>query len=289
MNRQRAVNQFALDQGSTIKRIVAALDHELRPMHYREAYDRFFCVSPTMDPMSKKTDGAEKVRQWFAETDRGVFVDQGYLYLRTWLTRETDQLLRHDLPAKALSAQELAACMYDTGRRHDHMMDKKGTANTPAGIENRQRCAKIEWSVAGLFQERFPEIYRDPENRTDYRNPCDHDFKLCLGDKTWKFDVKEFTRTSTTILTNVRDDVIYIFAVWRDGEHRAHIVGFITGREFHGLRDLTFRSFSAKEATIRDLAGIASLMVYLNMRLRGDDLNDIRARFNARTRMQAAA
>lgn len=269
---------FALDQSATIHAIVNALNSELRPIHYREAYGRFAKIDPSLKPLGEKTDGAEKVRQWFSETDRGVYVDRGNLYLNDWLSGEKDQLFRNGFKCLPLDQSVREECLYQAGRRHDYMLDKKGTANTDTGVKDRKRRALIEWSVAETFKAMFQSIYIEPANYKDYKAPCDHDFALNFGVSKKKFDVKEFTRDASTIITNVKDDVVYVFAKWK--QDHAEMIGYIPGVACHELRDIPFRRFSAKEATIRDLTGIATLLVYLNMRMRGESLIRVRERYN---------
>lgn len=286
MNKRRTISNFSLDQQRTIENIVSALNAELRPMHYREAYDRFLCVNPSLCFLGEKTSGPEKLRQWFAESSRDVFVLNGNLYLKGWLTGEKDQLFRQTIQGKTLSPDDLAECMYQAGRRHDYMMDKKGTANTQQGISDRQRRAKIEWSIAGAFQQMFPDFYRPPRNHSNYRAHCDHDFLLNIGTGEFKLDAKEFTRQSTTILTNIKPDVTYVFGAW-NGDH-ATMMGYLTGCECGALQDISYSRFAAKEAKISDLTGLAMLIVYLNMRLRGENLMEVRRIHQERLNLQTA-
>ena len=287
MNSHRVMPSFALDQKQTIENIISALSTELRPIHYREAYGRFLAVSRTLASLGEKTDGAEKVRQWFSESSRGVFVDSGHLYLAGWLDGEKDQLFRSQVEGKRLTAQNIADCMYESGRRHDYMLDKSGKANTEAGVKDRQRRAKIEWSIAGAFRERFTVFYREPKNAHNFKLPCDHDFALDIGGSLRKFDVKEFTRQTTTIITDIKPEVTYVFGEWRDD--RAMMIGYIPGSACEDLRDIPLRRRTCKEAQLKDLAGVETLIVWLNMRLRGESLNAVRQRYIERLEASKAA
>jgi hypothetical protein len=43
--------------------------------------------------------------------------------------------------------------------------------------------------VAGWFERKWPGLYRAPDNHGRWETPCDHDFKLDVGDRTYKVDV----------------------------------------------------------------------------------------------------
>jgi len=271
---------FAPDQEATMRKIANALERELRPIHYREAYGRFFVPAQPLTTLSNKTDGAEKLRQWFAESSRGIYVDSGFLYLVDWLHGGKADLLRAPVAAAVLTPEDMAACAYDCGRRHGHMQDKYGRANTRSGIADRQRRALIEWSVAKYFRDAFSAFYAPPANFDDYTQPCDHDFQLKVAGKRVLVDVKEFTRQTTSILTNTKQHVVYLFANWR--ENHAEMVGFVRGQETVDLPIVHTSYAPAKEVKMHDLTVAGAMVAYYNMILLGMDLNVVRKRFAER-------
>lgn len=262
---------------ATVNAVVNALQSELRPLHYREAYDRFVHIDSSYSMFSKKTDGAEKLRQMFAESNREVFVHKGYFYLHDWLTESKDILFRDTIAGNALTQQQRDECFYEIGRRHDYMLDKYGKANTPHGIKERQRRALLERSVKEYFRERFPMFYLEPTNHQSYKCSSKDDFQLRLGDLIMPFDVKEFTRNQTSIIPNVKPDLTYIFATLEN--ERAYMIGFIRGIHAVNLTDIETYFSKVKEVKYSDLSYIASLLVALNMFKTGKSFIETKACF----------
>lgn len=272
---------FVPDQQRTIRRLIDALAEEKRPIHYREAYGRFLEIECGYKSRSERTDGSEKLRQWFSESNRAVFVCDGFLYLSDWLSESKSLLFRESCPANTLTIEERDDCFYECGRRHEHMLDKYGHANTRKGIADRQRRFLIEHSVAAYFRDKFSMFYLDPTNKFNYDRPANHDFRMKIGaNKIISFDVKEFTRSQTTVLTNADSEVTYIFAKWRDSF--AEMIGFLRGRDADILPVINTRYTHAREAEINDLSGIASLIVAINMHKLGMSFNAVKARYNAK-------
>jgi hypothetical protein len=69
------------------------------------------------------------------------------------------------------------------------MLQKHEHANTEALNRGRARGFVIERHVAAWFERRFESLYRHPDNHGRWTDPCDHDFKLDIGDKTYRVDV----------------------------------------------------------------------------------------------------
>lgn len=276
------------DLQATGDAVVRLLESELRPLHYREAYMR--CAVPLKGNAvyTDKTDPMEKLRQYFAESNRNVFVYNGFLYLYDWLTEERNLLFRRTVPAATLTQAQRDQCLYESGRRHDHMLDKYGKANTPAGIADRQRRALIEHSVKCYFQEKFPTLFVPPSNENKFTQWSVDDFRLMFGETVCSVDVKEFTRIRNTILTSVNSAVLYIFAEWKT-DH-AEMIGFIRGQDAVNLTEIeiTRAKKVVKEVQIDDVSAIASLLVSINMHKFGLSFMKAKEAFNSNTKLIAA-
>ncbi|MBB1074494.1 hypothetical protein HUU62_08730 [Rhodoferax sp. 4810] len=267
------------DIQATSDAVVALLTNELRPLHYREAYLRCAVLNPKLGFYSNKTDPAEKLRQLFAETSREIFVCDGFFYLYEWLTECQDLLFRNTIAADRLTQIQRDKCFYDSGRRHDYMVDKYGKANTPHGIEERQRRALIEYSVKAYFQRQFPTLFLPPSNENQFTQWSEDDFRLQFGNTLSAFDVKEFTRTNRTILTSVKQHITYIFAVW-NYDH-ADMIGFIRGQDAINLTELELSRVNriVKSVGIDDISNIASLLVAVNMYKFGLLFTEVKSEF----------
>jgi hypothetical protein len=73
------------------------------------------------------------------------------------------------------------------------MRDEEMTKKTNAPIERvrkgRARGLVLQAHVTGWFGEKWPEFYRPPDNKGLWKQSCNHDFKLAVGDKVFEIDV----------------------------------------------------------------------------------------------------
>lgn len=275
---------YEVDRKESLRLIVSALNDEMRPIHYREAYSRFSRINPSLRKLSENTDGAEKLRQWFSESSRDVVVWQGYLLLSDWLTESKDLLYRKDVDARILTATEREDCAYEIGRRYDHMIIKFKNSGDE---ENRRRRILVEKSVSLFFANAFPEFFRKPSNDGVYTMSCDHDFSLAINsERKVMFDVKEFTRETTSVLTNDKPTVYYIYAEWE--ETHAKMLGFIRGSDAENLDLIPARRYSAKEVKYSDLSSISTIFAAWNAIKVGFSLVDVRNDIDARGSLRAA-
>jgi len=47
----------------------------------------------------------------------------------------------------------------------------------------------LEKHIAFWFDENYPDMYSDADNSGNWRRPCNHDFKLTVGKRTYRIDV----------------------------------------------------------------------------------------------------
>jgi hypothetical protein len=142
--------------------------------------------------------------------------------------------------------------------------------------------------VKCYFQAQFPTLFVPPSNENQFKQWSIDDFRLQFGDTLSDIDVKEFTRTRSTILTSVTTNVIYIFAEWK-ADH-AEMIGFIRGQDAQSLTEIELMRVRrcAKEVKIDDVSAIASLLVAINMHKFGLSFKTVKQAFHRKTRQIAA-
>jgi hypothetical protein len=267
--------------GKTVHNILCALENEMRPIHYIEAFDRFAVFERKIE-YSEKTKRREKLRQMFSETNREIFVHDGYLFRHDWLNMDVacDSLFRPDVFAEPLNEIQIGECLYECGRRHDYMIGKFRNKNSKTTVEKRKVAALIERSVSEYFLKRWPHLYIEPSNKHDYTRYAPDDFSLFINGKKLIFDVKTFTREFSTVLTKSKNNehIVYLFAEWN--HPKAKLVGYFHSKDVFILNVLPRFSSTAYQLGYDQLLPINRLIVAINAMSSGVDFGGAERSFN---------
>jgi hypothetical protein len=187
----------------------AVLNEEMRPMHYAELAEKGLArlggKKEDVDWLRVKEDVREKLllagQHGTAYVPRpyclAVMVDWFPLPQLTINARveEFRIPLRSDVCLEAMKDALLRFDYMETktfgARRHQKLFRETGAVlpRLERRVEALVRGKLVEHHVAWWFRNRWPEAYREPENKGDYTKECPHDFALEFGGRRFEFDV----------------------------------------------------------------------------------------------------
>ncbi len=261
--------QIDLDQTHT--NLVKLLSKELRPIQYREAFNRTKVWSQSTKQYSEKTDPCEKFRQRYAEHNQpGVdFIQGGYLALSRWYP------LRHSPslfpPQENIVIEGSTIVSFDAGyevaRREPFMLNKFN--KSPRNLyERRRRGALIEHHIANYFRLNYPRFFIEANNKGQYEKPSKEDFVLQTDWARIFVDVKSLGENTdeTFVVTNPSTEVgLYIIGDLSDNENQTIITGMMTTGIVKIMGEKSPRIDDMYLVGTNHLWSIEPLLVMLNM------------------------
>lgn len=212
------------------------LEESLRPMHYRDlslqAIKRLGYRESQVSMFRVIEDVREKMLV------KGRF-GTGYLgkphclaFKKQWFKTAQLEMFHVDsvlIPSSAMAGFNgaLEALM-----RAPHMLQRSTRANLYVRNQAIARGLVIEKHVAAWFRASWPEFFCKPNNQSNWRKPCPHDFKLKVGGRTLEIDVAGPNRHGVygNVFGKKRVDLHLLCRMVNDG-----IVweGVVTGRNFN--------------------------------------------------------
>lgn len=258
-----------IDWIATHKNVIALLQTELLPWHYRQAYHK--TVSFASGEYSNKTDPVEKFRQYYAEHYRGDvgFVKGGYLVLRSWFPNQKQLSLLSLESPRLIKGNCLVSynAGFEQAMRQPHMFDHFGDANTKARAERRRRASLIETHVKNYFATNYQEFYRPPSNHLDFTKSAKEDFFLKLPEVTLPIDIKSWSfkrddGRNEGVARNPSDHIVYLWADWQEQEENVLMYGVCSG---NWLKVVGEQNIELTHITDNLIWHIDCLIVMLNM------------------------
>lgn len=163
-----------------------ALDEARRPLHYHELTRRGLARIGVPIRDIQFSEVCEDVREKLLIAEQYDTFYTGkplrLAALRSWFKTEQPLLFQFDTIVIPGNASAGARGAYEGLMRYAYMLQK-------TTMERRASGLVLEQHVALWFKEHWPTFYQPPDNAGQWDKPCDHDFKLAIGNTVLKVDV----------------------------------------------------------------------------------------------------
>lgn len=168
------------------------LERELRPLHYAKLTEMAIAAMGVPLHHVDRAKEIENVREKLAIAGQygTCYVPAPYclVALRYWFPSPQLDLLNADSIMIPGHAQHGANGAFEALMRAPYMLTKELT-NTERLNRGRAQGFVTEGHVTPWFKSRWPEFFVEAENRGQWKDPCDHDFKLRINNRLLKIDV----------------------------------------------------------------------------------------------------
>lgn len=260
-----------IDLEQTHKNLVQLLSKELRPIQYREAFNRTKVWSQSSKQYSENTDPCEKFRQRYAEHKQtGIdFIAGGYLALSRWYPLHHSPSLFPPQEQVVIEGNTIVSfdAGYEVAKREPFMLNKFNKSPRD-WYERRRRGALIEHHIASYFKANYPRFFTEPNNKGQYERPSKEDFVLKTDWARIVVDVKSLGESTdeTFVVTNPSSEVgLYIIGDLSEDENQTIITGMMTSDIVKVMGAKNPRIDDMYVVNTNHLWSIEPLLVLLNM------------------------
>lgn len=170
---------------------VKVLEAEVTPLHYgdltHKALQSFNIDMQTINLNRQKEDVRERL---LLAKRMGTFYTGQYLFLgalKKWFYEENYSLFASDNDYIAIGNMPITVAIdgaFEIVMRSDYMIDKF-SRSPEKRYYAMSKGLMIEAAVKHFFRQTYPSMYAEPENAGNYKQPCEHDFRLHISGRRY--------------------------------------------------------------------------------------------------------
>lgn len=267
--------RYPSDYVQTERNLIKLLATEKMPIGYQEAYRRCNVQDFSQPPLGAKTDPVEKLRQRYAEHDHtSIGYAAGRFYFKHWFPDGLQpSLLRPDeIQAVDTSPYISYDAGYNYGMRTPYMVNHYAKSSRK-WFERMRIGGIVEYHCASFFMANYSDFYLPPDNESDYKSPCSHDFQLKTPFLRFYIDVKsiiEYEEAKSAVVSEPKKNHLYLFASIEQSNQvvMRGIMAADKVEKYATVRAGARRDYIVSEHSMRS---IDTLLVFLNMAKCGEN------------------